>query len=354
MKKSEEFTKNGAIILGLGNGFLNLVQQWDEMNKNPNLKFKWVELFTSLGRGAIAGGSIGFGVGWVLDYQNSKQRPIDINSHLNNRSRQIMLSKSDRQFINLQKSVNKISKAFSQYFGDKIKGELIPHGSTEKGTALNYSFDIDIAVPFYPKSFLNNEDMYGQVYRYFDNRIGESGIIDIRKQRRSIGVCILVDDSEYWVDFAPYKLSKKDGSSGYLYVNRKGFLIDNSTIQKTDLTKLKKNTFSNVQKRIIVLLKEWKRRNYLPLPSHFLEHLVKDAYRVNNGRLPNSIEKKMIMVLKHMADKLHIININGDENTNNVISNSIDEYEKQIVIDACKKAIQEYEYQPNSLVKNFI
>jgi len=354
MKKSDKYAKNGALIIGTGNCILDVIKQLYEMNQDSNKKFNWNEFLIATGKGLAVGGVIGYGIGAILDYQNSLKKPINLNSHLNNRSRQLMLNKSDRQFINLQKSVNKISKAFSQYFGDKIRGELIPHGSTEKGTALNYSFDIDIAVPFYPKSFLNNEDMYGQVYRFFENRIGESGIIDIRKQRRSIGVCVLVDNSEYWVDFAPYKLSKNNGSSGYLFVNRKGFLIDNSTIQKTDLTKLRKNIFSNVQKRIIVLLKEWKQRNYLPLPSHFLEHLVKDAYRVNNGRLPNSIEKKMIMVLKHMADKLQIIHIKGDENTNNVISNSIDEYEKQIVIDACKKAIQDYEYQPNSLVKNFI
>ena len=35
-----------------------------------------------------------------------------------------------------------------------------------------------------------------------------------------------------------------------------------------------------------------------------------------------------------------IIYIKGDENTNNVISDSINEYDKQIVIDACDKAIR--------------
>lgn len=195
--------------------------------------------------------------------------------------------------------------------------------------------------------------MYDEVYRFFKKRIGVLSIIDVRKQKRSIGVCVEVGDLESWIDFAPYKLSKENSSSGYLFVNKKGFLIDNSTIQKTDLTKLKKNKFSDVQKQIIVLLKDWKLRNDLPLPSHFIEYLVKDAYRVNRGRIPKSLERKMIMVLRHMAERLHIIHIKGNENTNNVISNSIDEYDKQIVMDACNKAIKEYEYQPNSLIKNF-
>lgn len=353
MKKSEEFAKNGAIILGLGNGFLNLVKQWDEMNKNPDLKFNWFELFTSLGKGAVVGGSIGFGVGWVLDYQNSKQRPIDLNNHLMSLSSMLTLDKKDPEFVDLKQSVDKVIAVFRNSFSNKISGELIPHGSTEKGTALHDSYDIDIAVPFKPRSFPNNEEMYSAVLTFFEDRIGRLGIVDVREQKRSIGVCIRVSDNDHWVDFAPYKLSKENSSSGYLFVNKKGFLIDNSTIQKTDLSKLKKSRFSAVQRQIIVLLKDWKLKNDLPLPSHFLEYLVKDAYRINRGRIPKSIEKKLIMVLRHMANRLHIIHIKGNENTNNVISNSIDEYDKQVIVDACNTAIKNYEYQPNSLIKNF-
>jgi hypothetical protein len=218
---------------------------------------------------------------------------------------------------------------------------------------LHDSYDIDIAVPFKPKSFANNEEMYSEVLNFFSERIGKLNIIDVREQKRSIGVCLELNEREHWVDFAPYKLSKDDNGSGYLYVNRKSFLTNNSTIQKTDLAKLKKNNFSDAQRRIIVLLKDWRIRYGLSLPSHFLEYLVKDAYQFNKGLIPKTIEKKMILILKHMAERLHVIYIRGDENTNNIISNSIDISEKELIIDACKSAIRQYEYQPNSLVKSF-
>ncbi|WOK09138.1 nucleotidyltransferase domain-containing protein [Imperialibacter roseus] len=351
--KNKSYAKTGAIICGLGNAFLNLMKQLNEMDQDPNLKFKWNELLGAAVKGATVGGVVGFGIGAIRDYKNSTEQPIDINAHLFSLSGLLMLDKSNPQFINLQKAVNKICMEFTKHFKDKISGELIPHGSTEKGTALHDSFDIDIAVPFYPKSFFNNEEMYDEVYKFFKKRIGVLGIFDVRKQKRSVGICVHVKGSEHWIDFAPYKLSKRNSSSGYLFVNKNGFLIDNSTIQKTDLTKLMKNKFSVMQKQIIVLLKDWKLRNDLPLPSHFIEYLVKDAYRVNRGRIPKSLEKKMIMILQHIANRLHIIHIKGNENTNNVISNSIDEYDKQIVIDACNKAIREYRYQPNSLAKTF-
>ncbi|MBV6639667.1 MAG: nucleotidyltransferase domain-containing protein [Cyclobacteriaceae bacterium] len=352
MKKTS-YAKTGAIIGGLGNAFLNLMKQLNEMDQDPNQKFKWGEFLASAGKGAAIGGLAGFGIGAIRDYQNSLEKPIDLNAHLFGLSGLLMLDKSDPQFKSLEKAANKICSEFTKEFKDKVSGELIPHGSTEKGTALHDSYDIDIAVPFYPKSFPNNEEMYDEVYRFFKKRIGVLDIIDVRKQKRSIGVYVVVGDLESWIDFAPYKLSRENSSSGYLFVNKKGFLVDNSTIQKTDLTKLKKNKFSDVQKQIIVLLKDWKLRNDLPLPSHFIEYLVKDAYQKNKGRIPRSIEKKMIMVLKHIANRLHIIYIKGNENTNNVISNSIDEFDKQVIIDACSKAIEEYEYQPNTLTKIF-
>ncbi|GAA5043785.1 hypothetical protein GCM10011506_47120 [Marivirga lumbricoides] len=310
--KKNSYAKTGAVICGLGNAFLNLIKQLNMMDQDPNLKFKWDEFLVSAGKGAAIGGLAGFGIGAIRDYQNSLEKPIDLNAHLFGLTGLLMLDKSDPQFKSLEKAANKICNAFTKQFKDKISGELIPHGSTEKGTALHDSYDIDIAVPFYPKSFPNNEEMYDEVYKFFKKRIGVLGIIDVRKQKRSIGVCVVVGHLESWVDFAPYKLSKKNSSSGYLFVNKKGFLIDNSTIQKTDLTKLKKNKFSDVQKQIIVLLKDWKLRSDLPLPSHIIEYLVKDAYRVNRGRIPKSLERKMIIVLQHMANRLHIIHIKGN------------------------------------------
>ncbi|WMN11031.1 nucleotidyltransferase domain-containing protein [Marivirga salinae] len=352
MKKSNKYAKNGALIFGLGNSFIELIDQLKDLNKDPNIKFNWNKLLTAAIKGATVGTVVGFGIGSVRDYHNSQEKLINLNKHLRDLADSLALDKSSAEFINLNNSVNKIIKEFKNHFHKKIKGELIPHGSTEKGTALNDSYDIDIAIPFQSKSFPNNYKMYNEVYKYFDNRINTLNIVDIRKQKRSVGVCVEIKNKEYWIDFAPYKLSKNK-SSGYLFVNKSGILFNNSTIQKTDLSILKKTKFTKVQKHLIVLLKNWKENEGLNLPSHFLEHLVKDAYRINKGNIPKSIDKKMIMILEHMANRLHIVRINGLENTNNKISESIDESDKQNVVDACKKIIRDYEYQPNSLIANF-
>ncbi len=352
MKKSDKYAKNGAIILGLGNGVHNAFNQWKKMNSDPDSKFNWLEFFQAIGAGALVGGSAGYTIGWYMDHKNSKEKPLDLDRYLIGLADKLMLDKSDSEFIMLQRSVNKIVTELKRYFGKKINGDLIPHGSTEKGTALHSSFDIDLAVPFRPKSFANNEVMYHEVHDFFEKKLGTLNIVDVRMQKRSVGVCLRVNHNGYWVDFAPYKLSKVNKTAGYLYVNKQGLLIDNSTIQKTDLSKLN-HKFSSSQKKIIVILKDWKERNDLPLPSHFLEYLILDAYSVNRSYVPKKLSEKMIMVLKHLADHLHVISIRGKENTNNMISQAISSQEKQIIIDACTKSIEEYRYQPNSLTRIF-
>lgn len=97
MKKTS-YAKTGAIICGLGNAFLNLMKQLNEMDQDPDQKFKWGEFLASVGKGAALGGLAGFGIGAVRDYQNSLEQPIDLNAHLFAFSGLLMLDKSDPQF----------------------------------------------------------------------------------------------------------------------------------------------------------------------------------------------------------------------------------------------------------------
>ncbi len=351
MKKSNLYAKNGAILIGIGNGIFNAFRQFERMTEDPTIKFDWLELLKAIGKGAAFGGVAGYGIGAFLDYQNSKEVPIDLNNHFDVLVGAIVLDRSDPQYLRLQRKVNVLIRSFKKYFGSYLNGDLIFHGSTERGTALHDSYDIDIAIPFKPKSFANTAEMYEDVYSFFESRKSELAITKVRRQTRSIGVYIEINQRSHRIDFAPYKLSRSRESSGYLFVNRKGVLVDESTIQKTDIEKLKRKKLSNTQKKIVIILKDWKSRKSLPLPSHLLESLVLEAYDFNRGRLPKDLSKKIVMVLNHIAENLHFSYIRGVENTNNVLTKNLSDFDKKLIVDACSKAVQDYEYQPNSLAK---
>jgi hypothetical protein len=79
--------------------------------------------------------------------------------------------------------------------------------------------------------------------------------------------------------------------------------------------------------------------------------LVLDAYKYS-PYIPKGFTKKVIMVLKHIANKLDVAVIRGKENSNNILTN-ISEVRKAQIIQACKEAIDEYDYQPNSVTYIF-
>ena len=114
---------------------------------------------------------------------------------------------------------------------------------------------------------------------------------------------------------------------------------------------LSKTKMSETQKNIVLILKDWRQRNNLPLKSYLLEQLVVDAYRCNLS-IPRGLTKKVIMVLKHISNNLDVAVIRGKENTNNVLTD-IPQEDKYKIIVACKKAIDDYEYQPNDILNSF-
>ncbi len=196
--------------------------------------------------------------------------------------------------------------------------------------------------------------MFDDVEDYLQGEIGNYSIINVRDQNVSIGVFFTINQREYKIDVVPKKRSSTSGKnkSGYLYVNDSNFWKDNSTYTKTDFHALNSIRLSEAQKKIVIILKHWKSKNNLPLSSHLLESLVLDAYEMNRYRLPGNLTEKVIMVLRHIADNLDVAVIRSIENTNNVLTN-ISSESKTVIIDACINAIQDYEYQPNSILDMF-
>lgn len=189
---------------------------------------------------------------------------------------------------------------------------------------------------------------YERVKRILKNNQSLYSVSRIRQQEKSVGVFFVIDGKEHKVDVVPCKITKAKGNktSGYLHVSKKSFFGDNSTYTKADIHELT-NIKLTPTKKILILLKAWKRKNALPIRSHLLQQLILDAYEYNS--VPKSFTKKVAMVIQHIADNLDIAVIRSVENTNNVLTN-IPQEDKNIVINASRKATEDYKYQPNSII----
>ena len=337
----------GAIIKALGNA----MDQRQRMQQVPGTPFNWGELLMETGKGAAVGGLIGVGIGAYRDYQNSLERPLNTDALLYGMLLKVKLDLGNRDYTALREKGKTIIQLLKQRFHGLLRDEPIFMGSTERGTAVRRKFDIDIGLLFRHDSFYSTADMYNAVYGYARSLIGLYGVVDVRKQKKSIGIICRVGYKELKIDIVPCKVTKGNGrsKSGYLSVNNDSLWGSWSTYTKTDIHLLNKQKLTQTQKNLVVLLKEWKHRKEVPLPSHLLENLVLDAYQYNWGRIPRKLTGKLVMVFDYIAENLDGIVIRGVENTNNILT-KIAEADKSAIINACKSAVDDFNYQKNSIV----
>lgn len=354
MSKTRKYAITGATILGIGNAILDAVMQHEEMEKNPEQKFDWGRFLVAGGKGALLGVAGGALIGGIADYENSKEKPVNTDAYLLALASKLRLKKTDGKYLLLCEKADILISLLKKEYAYELKGEPMRLGSTEKGTALRNKFDIDVCFSFKARSFGSTREMFETVFEFLEKQIGRYSIIDVRDQKKSVGVIFNIKGEKHKIDVVPYKLTggNKNGRSGYLYLNDKSFFSDNSSYTKTDIHALKNIRLTETQKRIVIVLKHWRKTKDLSFSSHLLENLVLDAYQYNRFQVPRKFTDKVIMVLSHIANNLDVAVIRSVENTNNILTD-ISEQSKREIIDACQKTIDEYEYQPNSIMDIF-
>lgn len=346
MNKTTKYALNGALWIAILNALLNAIKQSNEMDQNPNQKFDWGRLLIAGGKGALVGGLGGAAIGSIADYNNSQVKPINTDLALSNLTSKVRLDKSHPVFVKLDDHAVQLANLLTRKYGDLIHS-LPRLGSTESGTALKEKFDIDLGVNFKPGSFRSTEEMFYSVHSFFEKQVGKSSITRVRDQRKSIGIFVLVDGIEHKIDVVPCKLTKGAKGSGYLYVNDNS-VFGSPSYTKTNIRVLKSVKLTPTQQKIAIALKRWKAKNELPMSSHLLHNLILDAYDYAPS-IPHGLTAKVIMVLNHIANSLGVAVIRGEENSNNVITN-IPESDKDTIIAAARTIVEEYRYQPNSIV----
>ncbi len=346
MNKKIKYIRNGAIAGGIGFGLYNVIDQL--LHRKDNHNFNWKELALSFLKGVGIGGAIGLSVGAISDYLNEAEQPIDTDAVLLGLIDNIRLMPYDPQYLSLKEKSDWLICIIQQEFSDVLKRPPCRFGSTEKGTALKNKYDIDVFVPFKPDGFSSISDMFHCLLEVLNKYEGSNGIIEVRDQRKSIGVVFKINGNPYKVDVVPQKGTRGSRTSGYLFVNNKGLLATPSR-QKTDIQLQNAIKLSEIQKKILIILKEWKNKKALPISSHLLQYLVLEAYNENKGRIPRKFTDKIVMTLVFIQDNIETIALSSIENTNNILTD-ISKDDKYKIYRECKSALEDFEYQKNTII----
>lgn len=353
MSKTYTYTRNGLIIGGAVNGVINVVTQLNKISAHEQEKFEWKQLLFAVGKGSAIGGLTGLAIGAITDFENSLEEPLDTDAFLGGMVNRLRLKKDNIIYKELCFVADRIIECLKNKLGDKIAGEPFRIGSTEKGTALNFDFDVDVSISFKPGSFNSTRDMFYSVLEEIETCVGLYEIVRIRDQKKSIGVIVNIQGEEYKIDVVPCKLTNVGkNTSGYLFVNSSSYFLDNSSYTKTDTKLLSSQKLTETQKRLVITLKNWKIYNDIPISGFLIENLVLESYKHNKNRIPKSFTQKLIMVLDYTAAYLDVKIIRSIENTNNVL-NDLSTENMSIIINSCKKILKDYDYQPNTIINHF-
>ncbi len=341
MTTTQKYTTNGALIGGGASALGNTLYQLNKMDKNPELKFDWGQLFKFFAGGAVVGGGIGYIAG------NQKEKRIIQESIFNETTfLKELLASNDINNVNPKylKKAEKIKSFLAQEYNDILASHPDYSGSFSDGSAI-LSSDIDIKLEFRPNAFQTLEDMYYDVLETVKFNFPD---LKVRPQKVSTGLIFQIDNEKFSIDIVPGKRKNELSTDVNLYVNS-----TTPTRIQTNFHRRNENS-SNKSSEIIVLklMKLLKTSNNLPIKSHHLQLLVQDAFTKNRNNLPHKNIDKLLLTANFIKENIHKRYI-VPGNTNNVISESISDSDKQDVIYNIENFLSDFQSSKLAIKKYF-
>lgn len=220
------------------------------------------------------------------------------------------VSAEDKQRIN--SLIHPLYPKIKRWAGKYYNG-IFPSGSFAKGTSVKGSMDIDLLVSLKNQTPHDLQEIYNSLFNLFN------GFLETRKQN----VSIRIKFNGINIDLVPAKKMPNATYPHSIYLNKK------NTWTKTNIQKhisIVKNSF---HRNIIILLKIWRDLHGLDFPSFLLELCVIDALK--RIRV-SSLEKNFLLVLEYLINDFEYARIVDPANTQNVISDTLTNTEKQKII----------------------
>ncbi len=227
--------------------------------------------------------------------------------------------------------INEWKQKINNDYNLDIQIESQKSGSRAKGTALKGKSDIDVFVSIIDRdNTYTTEAYYNNLYDFLKSKIGHN---PIRKQNVSIGL----NYAGCNIDVTPAKKLNTTSYERYydhnMWSNKRQSLMQTNIQKHIDLV-----TSSGLQNEIMCV-KMWRNCHGLELPSIYIEILVTEVLKNKGSSLDNNV-LELLRMLQDTVQNRHIVD---PANSNNIISDSLTETEKQVIANAAKDSLnQEY------------
>jgi hypothetical protein len=206
-------------------------------------------------------------------------------------------------------------------WGGEYLLDILPSGSFAKGTAIKGAVDIDLLISLKNQTPNTLKEIYDSLFANLSQTYSAT------KQNVSIGIqCQGIK-----IDLVPAKRMYNMTHPHSIYVNK----LDVWT--KTNIHKHIALVKESPHKNIIKLAKIWRNLHCIEFPSFLLELSVLEALK---RRAIGRIDTKFLLYLEYLSDNFIFEKISDPANTNNVISDTLSDDEKIVVIQAAKESLE--------------
>lgn len=240
---------------------------------------------------------------------------------------------------------DEVREDLKKKYSDEIY-QILHSGSYKKKTAINIKFDMDLVVPFKKDGADTLELIYNSLFDYYnlDYRKKDNSLFEVKKQKVAIGLKFLVDSHELDLDIVPGREVNEYETDGdlNLHVNESMGSFAKLTYIKTNIQKQIDNIKNNsVTRESIKLLKLWKRRNNGEMKSFVIELISIEALKDYSG--DNDQWSKLKHTLGFIRDNIEKMRLTDPGNSNNVVSNALEDYQKKNISETMKWMLQNIE-----------
>jgi len=232
-----------------------------------------------------------------------------------NNNKASSISIDDSRLTNIKSIIN-------TWAGTQLSN-IIKSGSGAKGTAIKVISDIDLFISL--KS--DTAETLKELYNSLDSYVKSKGI-QTKRQNVSIGII----QSGLNIDLVPGKIQSGTQNYHSIYVSKKDTWTQTNIKIHIDLIN------NSNRKDEIILTKIWRKNHSLDFPSIYLEVIVIEAIK---NKSVGDIANNFLSVLNYLKDEFINKGIVDPANSNNTISDLLNNSEKQLIVNKAKDSLSQ-------------
>lgn len=356
MRKQERHVVNGLLIGAGITALADILFQWIE-HKDKGEDFTW-DSYDGMRtfRNSLIGGAIGAGIGYgVYCYRINEEAKLPFNS--DEYLKKILTEEHLKANPVFFKRVIEKREEVKQWLVDKFGADLVAMpedtGSIPKRTAIGSKYDSDIILPFKKGSYDSLETMYNHVLEIVGAEFENEATIT--KHTKAIGLTFENGGKPIHFDIVPGReinnyAVEKDLN---LYV-RPDWVWQRGSSFKTNIGVQKNITVNKPEaRRVIKLLKTYRDRNSLPLPTLMVEQCVVAALSDNNFGVHSSDTENVLNCMDYIATKMEHKNLIDIANSNNNLHDKLTSFQRSYIADQLNGDIRKIEENPRYIKEIF-